>query len=875
MAAKRIERPGVISERWRKTEELFQAAVERPREERKSFLDKACAGDESLRREIEGLLASDDDKESMIDEIAPRVAAAWASENHSRNLIGCRFDRYEILSRLGSGGMGEVYLAHDTSLHRKVALKLLPQQFTRNSDRLRRFEQEARAASALNHPNIITIYDIVNSDAGQFITTEFIEGETLRDRMHKRRLELAEILEIGTQVAGALAAAHSAGIVHRDIKPANIMLRADGYIKVLDFGLAKLMGQKRDVDATDPGRVMGTVAYMSPEQALGRELDHRTDIFSLGVVLYEMATGVRPFEGKTAAAIYDAILNKTPRPLRDFQPILPPELDQIIQRALTKNREERYQSASDLRADLERLRRPTDATSTSAFLKRSLGAPSSARRLIRWAVAIAALTIGAFSWWFVTSGTTGSPERSVAVLPFENLSEDKANAYFAIGMRDEIVTKLAQLGSLRVISRSSTEKYQSLPRDLKAISRELHVTTILQGSVQRSGDNLLINVQLIDPFTQNHLWAESFNRRFENIFDVEAEVARNVADALKLKVASSSQQRIRAVPTTNPQAHDLFLRAHALGAHSDQQSLERKITLLEQAVADDPHYAMAWGDLAGAYLTIADAYRGPLEVLGPMRHAAMMAVESDDTAAVGHIWRGAVAMLYDRDFALAKRELERAVELDPNSSDAHRWYGWYLARVERKFDAGQTELQRARSLDPFYTWPLLFESYIDIAQGDHKRALQLAERVMEIDPRFFYDVDPVAHVYAAMGRWHDAQKRYESLPIGTLTRPNFELAVCYANLGETDRARSILADLQSLANRQYIDQTHIAAIYAALGDSNNAFAALDRAADDRSARISTPRFFPWLAPLFKDPRFATLENKVAHSAISTPTNLNR
>ena len=455
------------------------------------------------------------------------------------------------------------------------------------------------------------------------------------------------------------------------------------------------------------------------------------------------------------------------------------------------------------------------------------------------------------------------------MLPFDNLSEDKANAYFASGMQDEILTKLAQLGNLKVVSRASTEKYKTLPRDLQAISRELNVTTVLEGSVQRAGDDVLINVQLIDPSTNTHLWAESYKRRFENIFDVEAEVARKVADALKVKVASSQQRRLLEAPTTNARAHDLFLRAHALGAHSDEQSLERKIALLQDAVAEDPHYAVAWGDLAGAYLTIADAYRAPLEVLEPMRHAALMAVKSDDNAAVGHIWLGAVSMLYDRNFPLAKRELERAVALDPNSSDAHRWFGWYLARVERNFVAGRSELQRARALDPFYTWPLLFESHIGIAQGDYPAALQLAERVMEIDSRFFYDMDPIAHVYAAMGRWQDAVARYESLPAGTLTRPNFQLAICYAHLGENERPRQILADLEALAKRRYVDQAHIAAIYAALGDNDKAFAALDRACDDRSARVSTPRFFSWLAPLFEDPRFTALEDKVAHSPLSS------
>jgi eukaryotic-like serine/threonine-protein kinase len=852
----------VTAERWQEIEQLFHAALERAPNERIAFLDGACR-DPAIRKEVEALLRSDAAHDDSVETLPSMVAASWMTHDQAKELIGRTIGRYKILGSLGAGGMGEVYLADDPSLGRKVALKLLPRQFTREPDRLRRFEKEARAASALNHPNIITIYEIGQWEETQFIATEFIEGETVRERMMKTRLALNDILEIGTQVAGALAAAHVAGIVHRDIKPANIMVRTDGYVKVLDFGLAKLVAAKANPDITDPGRVMGTASYMSPEQALGETLDHRTDIFSLGVVLYEIATGIHPFAGKSEASTYDAILHKNPPRMNDANPILPIELDQIVRHALEKDPAKRYQSASELRADLKQLQDATSPTGVMRFARRP-------RHLRAAVIATAALIAVGFFWWWQTRDGLTNPQKSVAVLPFDNLSEDKSNAYFASGMQDEIVTKLAQLGSLKVVSRTSTQKYEQAPRDIKAIARELNVTTLLQGSVQRVGDDLLINVQLIDPSTENHLWAESYKRRFENIFDVEAEVARNVADALKVKVRSSQQQRIATAPTTNLRAHDLFLRAHALGAHSDEQSLERKIALLQEAVAEDPHYAMAWGDLAGAYLTIADAYRAPLQVLEPMRHAALMSVQSDDKAAVGHIWRGAVAMLYSRDFPLARTELERAVALDPNSSDAHRWFGWYLARVERKFDAGRIELQKARALDPFYTWPLVFESAIDIAHGDYPTALQFAERIMEIDSRFFYDVDPIANVYAAMGRWPDAVKRYESLPAGTLTRPNFQLAICYAHLGESESARKILADLEAIAKQRYIDQTHIAAIYAALGDKDHAFAALDQACDDRSARVSTPRFFFWLAPLFDDPRFAALEEKVAHSAVSEP-----
>jgi serine/threonine-protein kinase len=855
----------VTSERWREIEQLFHSALERAPDERAAFLDNACR-DSAMRKEVEALLQSDTAQDDSVETLAGNVAASWLTQDQTEKLIGQTIGRYKILRSLGAGGMGQVYLAEDPSLGRKVALKLLPAQLMQDQNRLRRLEQEARNASALNHPNIITIHEIGQWEDTHFIVTEFIEGETLRERMMKARLPLDDILEVGTQVAGALAAAHAAGIVHRDIKPANIMVRTDGYVKVLDFGLAKLVAAKANLDVTDPGRVMGTASYMSPEQALGEPLDHRTDIFSLGVVLYEIATGNHPFAGKSEASTYDAILHKSPGRIDETNPILPIELDQIVRHALEKDPAKRYQTASELRADLKQLEHATSPTGVMRFAHR----PRHLRAVIIASAAAVLIALG-FFWWQMRDSLTNA-QKSVAVLPFDNLSEDKANAYFASGMQDEIVTKLAQLGNLKVVSRTSTQKYDQAPRDIKVIARELNVTTLLQGSVQRVGDDLLINVQLIDAATENHLWAESYKRRFENIFDVEAEVARNVADALKVEVRSSQQQRIATAPTTNPRAHDLFLRAHALGAHSDEKSLERKIALLEEAVAEDPRYAMAWGDLAGAYLTIADAYRAPLEVLEPMRHAALMSVQSDDKAAVGHIWRGAVAMLYDRDFRLAKSELERAVALDPNSSDAHRWFGWYLARVERNFVGGRAELQRARALDPFYTWPLVFESAISIAQGDNQAALQFAERIIEIDPRFFYDSDPIANVYAAMGRWLDAVKRYESLPAGTLAKPNFQLAICYAQLGEADRARKILADLESFSKQRYTDQMHIAAIYAALGDKDKAFAALDRACDDRSARVSTPRFFFWLAPLFNDPRFAALENKVAHSAITSPTN---
>jgi TolB-like protein len=470
----------------------------------------------------------------------------------------------------------------------------------------------------------------------------------------------------------------------------------------------------------------------------------------------------------------------------------------------------------------------------------------------------------------VIGGLTTVPEKSIAVLPFENLSEDKANAYFASGMQDEILTKLAQLGGLKVISRASTAKYQSHPEDLRTVGRQLGVATVLEGSVQKVGDDVLINVQLIDARTDHHLWAQSYRRALKDIFAVEAEVAEKVAAALKVKLAPAEVRRLAVAATTNAHAHELYLRARAVGGRSDERSLEQQIALVREALTEDPNYSAAWAELANAHVSIADAYRAPLDVLPTMRHAAQMAVKTDEQAGAGHIWLGAVALVYDRNFPLAKRELERAIALDPNSSDAQRWYGWYFARVERDFPRARAQMALARTLDPLYIWPLWGESAVAIAQGDYPAALRCAEQMLEIDPHFFYDEDPIAHVYVAMGRWQDAVKRYQSLPASTFTIPSFELAVCYAHTGETERALQILGELETLAQRRYVDHMHLAAIYAALGEKDKAFTALEQAGQDRSARASAPRFYPWLSPLFDDPRFAVLEDKIAHSAITSP-----
>ena len=457
-------------------------------------------------------------------------------------------------------------------------------------------------------------------------------------------------------------------------------------------------------------------------------------------------------------------------------------------------------------------------------------------------------------------------EKSIAVLPFSDLSSGGEHDYFADGVAEEIQSALARVSGLRVAARRSSFWFKGKEAQLTEIAKKLNVEHVLEGTVRREGNHLRIRAELIDTRAGFTMWSETFDRELAGIFALQDEITRAIVEALKLKlnIATASPA------TRNAEAYDIYLRARALGAHSDERSLEQQIALLREVLAKDPHYSAGWAELACAHASIADAYRAPLEVLSTMRHAALMTVQSDETAGAGHIWIGAVALIYDWNFPLAKHELERAIALEPNSSDARRWYAWYLARVERDLVRARAQIALARILDPLYTWPIWWESYIAIAQDDHTAALRSAEQVIEIDPHFFYDEDPIAHVYLAMGRWPEAVKRYQSLPASTFSLPNFELAICYAHTGETARAKQILTELEAVARRRYVDQTRLAAIYAALGDKDQAFAALERASKDRSARVSAPRFYPWLTPLFDDPRFAAFENKIAHSAIILP-----
>src|SRR5262245_4834925 len=604
-------------ERWKRLDALFHEALEFQGEARAAFLAKACGNDEDLREDVGRLLAAHERDSSFID-------YPWLDQTHEQtddlnNLspVGGRIGPYQITSRLGRGGMGVVFLAEDPRLERKVAIKVLPAAFTQNPDRVRRFEREAKAVSALNHPNILTIHEIGEADGTHYIVSEYVEGETLRALIERGKLSISHAIAIADQVAGALNIAHKAGIIHRDIKPENVMVRPDGLVKVLDFGLAKLTERPAaapEVDSqaativrlnTEPGVVIGTTHYMSPDQARGLEVDHRTDIFSLGVMLYELIAGRRPFEGATANDVIAALLTAEPLPLRQHSAEVTAELERIVGTCLAKDRAARFQSMKELIGELKRVRtssQPEDALATRRI--EGIWVKPALRRWLPIA-AIAALLITGLTWFFFgrrPPAVQTDQITSLAVLPLENLSGDSAEDYFADGMTETLIAGLAKVGALRVSSRTSVMQYKGTRKQLPDIARELNVDAILEGSVQRFGERVKIAARLIHAPTERHLWNGTYERNLGDVLALQSEIAQAVIQQIQIKLTPQEQIRLSTARPVNPQAYDEYLRGRFYANRQNKADNETTIKFLEHAVELDPNFAAAHGELALAYV---------------------------------------------------------------------------------------------------------------------------------------------------------------------------------------------------------------------------------------------------------------------------------
>jgi serine/threonine-protein kinase len=941
-------------ERYRQVNHICREALDLAPAERAIYLAEACGGDEALRREVESLLAFDAQSEGMIDqpalemaalEMAARAMAAEHAEDQAespaksgaRSLLGQSMGRYRILSLLGKGGMGEVYLGEDTPLGRKAAIKLLPAEFTNDAGRVARFSQEARAASSLNHPNIITVYEIgeaqTESGARRYIVNEYVDGETLRQRMAdapQKRLKPAEAVEIAEQVAAALAAAHEAGIMHRDIKPENVMARRDGIVKVLDFGLAKLSegsdgvtgrvgdgetkapGEEANLtpsprhpvapsfSLTAPGLLMGTPRYMSPEQARGEKVDARTDIFSLGVMLYEMVGGHAPFTGATPSDVIAAILRDEPSPLANYDSATPPELQRIVSQTLQKDRETRYQTMQELRVDLKRLMRqlerqdelqderaragrptpeseppapgagremaPTNALESYGSARGGKTKGRNAREWWRAGIALALSLAAVAAVYFSFFGRREID--SLAVLPFVNIGANPNAEYLSDGITDSLINSLSRLPSLKVMSRNSVFRYKGKETDAKQAGEALGVRAVLTGKVTQRGDDLIINVELVNVPDNTHLWGEQYNHKPADLLALQAELARDISQQLRLKLSNETQQRLSKRDTENPEAYELYLKGryslNSLEPEEDKKSLE----YFQRAIEKDPNYALAYAGLAEYYAETTyiatTSSISPQEAHEKAKAAALRAVKLDDTLAEAHTSLGLIAMLQEWDWKTAEREFKRAIELNPNYVPARHWYSHYFV-YQGRFDESLVESRRALALDPIdvgINFHLGFH-YFNARQYD--QAIAAFQKTLGINKNHSDTHFLLGAVYEQQGRYQEAiAEMQKSNELGSPDMRGW-IGHLYASAGQRGEAEKILAQLLEESKRKHVSPVSIAIIYAGLGQPDQTFAWLEKAYTERDSSLTNLKVDPRNDSLRSDSRFADLLRRIGLS----------
>ena len=788
---------------------------------------------------------------------------------------GTELGHYQIQSKLGEGGMGEVYLALDTRLGRKVALKILPEGFAREKVRMSRFVREAKSVSALNHPNILTIYEIGEDDVRHYIATEFIEGETLRGRMKTGPVSMPESIEIGCQVGAALNAAHQAGIIHRDIKPENVMVRADGLVKVLDFGLAKLTGSLTgDSESetciqseTQPGMIVGTVAYMSPQQARGRALDARTDVWSLGVVIYEMLSGNKPFSGETMTDTLANIIHREPEPLKIEA--LPDELRQIVARMLAKDIDKRYQTMKDVVADLKNLQRKIEF---KAELEKTskLHPDESKTQVLRAPVTeLPGFTPSARASVSPASRNIlglESSSPSIAVLPFVNISNDPDNEYFCDGLAEELLNALSKIEALRVAARTSAFSFKGREADIREIGTKLNVSAVLEGSVRKAGNRLRITAQLVNVADGYHLWSERYDRQMEDVFDIQDEISLSIVAALKVRLLGDEKEKVLKRYTENTEAHRLYLMGLYFTSRGTKEGAQKGIEHFHQAIEVDPGYALAFAGLADAYCWLSHLYAEPKAVLEKARAAARTALELDETLAEAHVALGLVKLWYDWEWPEVEREFRRAIELNPSYAEAHHWYAFYLTAMKR-FDEGRTEVKHALALDPLSLmiqsmagWCLYFARRYDEAIAQFRQSL-------ELEPNFFISYWGLGWTYIQQGHYQEAiTELNRALPLsGGGTEILAALGHAFARLGEKRKARESLQQLEQLAGQRYVSPFYRALVHVGLGEREQACAALHQACDDRFEWLTQCQVDPVWDPLHSEPCFQELQRRIGLS----------
>jgi serine/threonine protein kinase/tetratricopeptide (TPR) repeat protein len=839
---------------------------------------------------------------------------------------GTKLGRYEIRSKIGEGGMGQVYLAEDSALRRKVALKILPREVAANKDRMRRFEQEARAAAGLNHPNIAHIYEVGQQDEVNFIAMEFIEGETLGDIIRGGQTDLAKLLRYLQHAAEGLAKAHAAGIVHRDLKPENVMVTRDGHAKILDFGLAKLIEQRKagNLSAEEmsamptavipehslPGAVIGTVGYMSPEQAQGRtnEIDHRSDIFSFGCILFEAVTGRRAFAGKDAIDSLNKIIREPAPPISDFNLAAPAEIQRVVRRCLAKDPDERYQTIKDVAIELKEVRREltaraepvttgaprpqSETMSGAAAAQRTMvpGGSATSEKLAdltltrtssgslagrghhqRWVViavvavfalvVVAAIIIGPRIYRNATA--TKDAVDSIGVLPFANSSKDPNAEYLSEGITDSLINSLSQLPDLHVASRSAVFRYKERDVDAQTAGNELKVRSILKGDVKQLGDQLIINVELIDTRDNRQIWGEQYVRKFADVLTVQREIVKEVSGNLRLKLSSAEQQKLTKQGTENPEAYRLYLKGRYYANRLTKEGFEKGIETINQAIELDPNYALAYVGLSNCYFQAVDLSLAPREANPKAKAAALKAIALDDYLAEAHAGLANVLWQYDWDWPAAEREFKRAIELDPNDADPHVWYGFYLSVLGR-FDEAVAEGKRGQELEPLETFAFLQLGVTHHFARRYDQAADQARLSVQMDPNFWLPHVLLGRTYEQKGQLAEAIAEYQKAGQIDPNTPEIlmDLGRAYGVAGKRAEAERILAELKARTKTGYVSPSHIAMVYIGLGEKDQAFAALEEAYQARSWYMTWLKVAPEFDSLRTDPRFLDLVGRM-------------